>query len=296
MTGFIPEIINNEDANYERVFGTRMGAAVNWRPFLPYFESQKSLPYCVTFSRLNCAEAKAKREAVDVNFSDRALAVESGTSKEGNSLTTVSERFRNFGNVLENDCPYVDNWDESVKLPNLTGKQRYYGGSHSWVTGIDAMRSALAYSPLQIGFAVGAEYGLGGVVPPPTEIKYYHAVTLYTISDKGFEIYDSIYADYKTLSLNYPIPWAKSFRDLPTNWKILNTMYTLQRDPLATSEVYAVKFGIVKRHVSNRQTLLLGAMEPDRLWNFAPGQEIPLGNEGFSALPEGAELILTPKD
>src|SRR3990167_1006299 len=129
LPGFIPERINKEDAIYDAIFGTRFGALpVNWRPFLPFFENQKSLPYCVTFSRLNCAEAKAKKEGLVINFSDRALAVESGTSKEGNSLTIVSEKFRITGVPIEEDCPYVDNWNESVQLPSLVGKQRYNGG------------------------------------------------------------------------------------------------------------------------------------------------------------------------
>ena len=297
--GFIPERITDSDAIYDVVFGS-LGQAtpISWKQYLPKLENQVPLPYCVSFSRLNCAEAVAKKNGQDINFSDRALAVESGTTKEGASFTEVSEKFRVLGAVSEADCPFVDSWDESVKLPDLSGKRRYFGGSHSWVVGgVEAMRDALKYSPLQVGYGVGLEYNFGGVVPPPSgDIKFYHGTVCYEISDKGFEIYDSIYAEFKTLSLEYPIPWAKSFRDLPAGWKKTNSMYLLQRDPENVNEIFAVRSGVIKRHIANRQTLVLGAIEPDALCSFYPGSDIPLGCVSFKNLVEGAELILAPKD
>lgn len=308
--GFIPDKIQPSDAHYEQIFGAIKkftGVIKNWEPFLPTWEGQGAFPFCVTYSRLNCAETVAKEKGLNINFSDRYLAVISNTTKEGNSINDVSEVFRNKGVVSEEDCsftsPMLDYgmymWDKVFSLPlGLSGKQKYFGGSHSWVWGLEAMKDALQYSPLQFGIGIGDTY-LHDVVSPPSAISSWHAVECYYIDDKFFYIFDSLNQAFKKLTINYSVPYCKSFRDLPDNWKLLslkNSMYILQRDPAGDKEVFGVKPGSVKRHIANRQTLLLGAQDPDKLWDYAPGDAIPDGDASFASLPEAAEIILAPHD
>lgn len=71
------------------------------------------------------------------------------------------------------------------------------------------------------------------------------------------------------------------------------TMYTLYRDSLKTSEVYAVEGGI-KHHIATYQTLVAGK----RLgkWDFATVAEIPFADiTTFANLTEGDEKVLSPE-
>jgi hypothetical protein len=184
-------------------------------------------------SRLDCAEAKAKKEGLDINFSDWRLAVESGTTKNGNSLQGVSEHFRTKGVDLESDTPFPTklindgwpSWDKIQVLPQAGN--RLFGGSHSWVLGKDAMRDALNYSPLQIAISDN-EYNweADGVVQTPVSKTFSHAITLYWIDEEGkYYIHDTIGRQFKVLNKDYPIVACKSFRDLPDNWKTMSNNF-----------------------------------------------------------------------
>jgi len=72
-----------------------------------------------------------------------------------------------------------------------------------------------------------------------------------------------------------------------------NFMYTLYKDPLKTSEIYAV-IGITKRHIGNWYTLSQGnGVE----WSFGVVADIPFADlTTFASLTEGAEIIFTPHD
>jgi len=81
--GLIPRDPLPGQAVYNRIFAGAggAGASKDWRGILPPRERQYSIPFCVSFSRTNCAEAKAKEAGIDVNLSDRELGVISGTTK-----------------------------------------------------------------------------------------------------------------------------------------------------------------------------------------------------------------------
>jgi len=230
---YIPDEIKKEHAIYERVFGagdSKLKKSFNWLKLLPIRERQWWIPFCVIFSRLDCAEAKGNKEGVKRNFSDRRLGVESGTTKVGNSMDAVSEWFRKKGVDLETDTPFTKEmfsegwnmWDEIFDLPEA-GK-RYFGGSHSWVWTKQGMIDALEHSPLSI--AVGEcenNWERDGEVQNPTRIDFYHCVTLYYIDELGrYHVRDSLGKEFKILNKDYPIKWCKSFRDLPENWKDKN--------------------------------------------------------------------------
>lgn len=226
--GLILEKPKKEDAVYETVFGAGTEEPINWKEYLPEREEQYWVPFCVSFSRLNCAEAKAKKEGVNItNLSDRHLGVISGTSKKGNSLNKVSESFRKEGVVLEKECPFTyemlssgwTKWDEIFDLSDVDrGARRYKGGNHSWVYSLSAIKNALAFSPVQLGVGVGETWNRD-IVTPPQHISAYHAITCYYIDNEYYYIQDSIGREFKKLRIDYPIAMAKSFRDLPENWK-----------------------------------------------------------------------------
>lgn len=70
-------------------------------------------------------------------------------------------------------------------------------------------------------------------------------------------------------------------------------MYNLVKNPLKTSEIYAV-IGTTKRHIGNYYTLSQGnGVE----WSFASTNDIPFADvTAFAALTEGAEIVFTPHD
>lgn len=225
------------DAVYEQIFGAEVVVPINWFEWLPMKEFQ-NVPFCVTYSRLNCAETIAKKNNVladngeEFNLSDRNLGVISGTTKQGNSLDNVSDWFRNKGTPLEKHCPFTTtDWAKIFDLSDVpAGARRYKGGNYSWITNLSvaSLKSALAFAPIQIGIAPGETY-YDEIVTPPKNIYSYHAVELYDIDDKYFYIFDSIQNPIKKLTLNYPIQCAMSFRDLPDNWRDIQFMAKLER-------------------------------------------------------------------
>ncbi len=232
-------VINNpteDNAFYNLIFGGETGLVpFNWKQYLQPRELQYWLPICVSASRTKCAEAKAKKDGIDINFSQLELAGGSGTTKYGNGLQEVSEYFRTVGIGLESDLPLTqdlirDGWPDYDKLMALyktlpASLHRYLGGNHSWVYGKDAMKQALAFSPLQPAVPVGENWDKEEVVQPPKKIVAYHAVVNYFIDEADrYLIQDSIGKEFKILSADYPIIGTKSFRDLTADWKDKNAV------------------------------------------------------------------------
>ena len=205
----------------------------NWKQYLCPRERQYNWPFCVTFSCLNCQEAVANKEGIQLNLSDRYLGVISKTSKQGNDLHNVAETFRTVGVVKENDCPWRDDWLSDIKHwdnafdlwdidPNA---RRYYGGDHSFIYDKNLVSRALHYSPIQLAVAVGANWETENPIKNPDKILAHHAITAYWIDDTGYYFQDSCGKEFKTLSPDYRIEGAKSFRLLPNNWREI--MYRL---------------------------------------------------------------------
>ena len=69
--------------------------------------------------------------------------------------------------------------------------------------------------------------------------------------------------------------------------------YTLYKNPLKTSEIYAV-IGTTKRHIANYFTLSQGKGVE---WDYSTTNDIPFADvTAFAALTEGAEIVFTPHD
>ena len=241
--GLILEGIKPGQAIYDAVFAGELsqpiGTAPSWEQYLPTFEAQNWLPFCIAFSLNNILETLARANGQDLNFSDRELAVNSNTSKVGNYLSVVAERARVIGMVKEEDCPFTpemlnnpdfnNTWPQVFSLPFLSDKMRFKLDSYSWVLGgAEAIRSALNFGPLTIAIPIGGQdYYRSGVVPAPAQIFAWHAVELYWLDDNNqYHIYDSFLPAKKTLSSNYPVPSVMSYRALPENWKENNMSIT----------------------------------------------------------------------
>lgn len=82
--------------------------------------------------------------------------------------------------------------------------------------------------------------------------------------------------------------------DLPNPPDKIN-MYKLVREPMDPSEVWAINNG-AKRHIANWQTLELGKMSKDKLWDFSDVSGIPLATDQEWSLPADPEIHLDPTD
>lgn len=222
---------NPQDAVYEQVFAGEVQEPINWEIYLPETERQGNTAFCVSFSRLNVAETMAKRDGLDFNLSDRHLGVLSGTTKSGNNLNAVSEAFRTLGIVREEYFSWKPeqledpsgHWTEIFDTSSIPSEaRRFFGGNHSWVKNDKAiMKSALAFSPLQLALGVDENWGYLGIIPPCKNPQAYHCVMLFKIDEAGnYHIFDSVLQQTKVLDKNYPILQIKSFRDLPSDWKL----------------------------------------------------------------------------
>lgn len=183
----------------------------NWSKYLPVIEYQNNHSFdrmaCVTYSLLNCLEIQYLRQTgKEINFSDRALAKMSGTTKTGNRLDTVFDTARNSGLVLEKDWPDTNGgWAEYYKpitsavlstAPVFLEEWELY---REWVSPyrLDLIKEALKETPLQ----VTVKYASGKGLLNPTGEKD-HAVCLYG-TNGGYEIFDHYVQTEKKYSFDY---------------------------------------------------------------------------------------------
>lgn len=143
----------------------------DWRPFMVkgewqfYQPMQYSPPVrvnafdtmaCTDYSNNNCAEIALKQNTgLEFNFSDRALSVLSGTTKQGNYLSKVADVGRNVGRILESD--YSDdgavNWEDYNKplSADLLKRAYRFNEAYQWVaTDKASMQYHLKQAPIQI--------------------------------------------------------------------------------------------------------------------------------------------------
>lgn len=98
----------------------------DWTDYLPEGERQWSREdsmSCVTFAMLNCIEAQEKfLTGKTVNYSDRWIAMISGTMRNGNWLQSVADAIAEFGLVREETWPTPSSytWSEYMARPNAT--------------------------------------------------------------------------------------------------------------------------------------------------------------------------------
>jgi len=222
----------------------------DWTEFLPNLETQRSPSFdtmsCVSFSALNCVETYMKAMSMsidarkwlkdngyisqhedtlgDYNCCDRWLAVDSGTTKEGNSMSKVAEAMRK-GLVAEQDFPWdkkeIRKWGDYMSVSPLKRKELEKKASEfnerfkiSWqwvIPELSHLKKALKYGPVQvIGYAWPKP--VNGIYPM-SHNKPNHAFMIYKVDeDMGhYEIYDHYEKDKKKLALDYKFVAAMQF-------------------------------------------------------------------------------------
>lgn len=235
-----------------------------WDKLLPDEETQYrnliDIFACVTFSALNSVEMifehkwsnnlfSANQRAFlqengyisektgRINFSDRAIAKLSGTTKIGNSLGAVGDAIRNCGLVPESDWPWPaemsdkmnkdEKWNlyyrevpEEVKAKGLKFKE-IFDIKYQWVVlqGLtksieEVLKEYLKYGPLQIASAVCSPWH-STEKDPPIEgcgCTTQHATTIYGFNDgKSWKDFDHYKSYRKLLAWDYCIPYATQY-------------------------------------------------------------------------------------
>jgi len=180
----------------------------DWTPYLPQFEAQNLNgiePYaCVSFTILNAIEILIfKKYGIRENFSDRFLAIVSGTKEGGNSPQVVCEFLRKLGVCNETDLPFSPDINTFDKFYSLIAPKLYelareifakYDFKHEIVPSTDeAILKALKCSPL--GLSVSAWWERGSKYYKPDGMTDNHFTTLIKAKSNDYKrVFDS-YAD-----------------------------------------------------------------------------------------------------
>jgi hypothetical protein len=184
----------------------------DWRPYLPTKERQsyrKGNKYvdtmgCVSFSAINCLEILYKyKYKKELNFSDRALAKLSNTTKWGNYLYKVADEAQN-GLVSEKTWPYPYDgaeytWEDYYdEIPSDVLKDREYNKAsmeinHEWVEKKD-FKEALRYGPIQVTCYAWYK-GSDGLYHRLNGAKENHALTLIHEKEGEYRVMFDTYPD-----------------------------------------------------------------------------------------------------
>ena len=234
----------------------------DWRTFLPtkewqigvYFDTQA----CVSFSAINVIETilnykkamgmlpaemieefKAAGyfdENGNFNFSDRALAKLSGTTRSGNSGNKVADTIKNFGLIPEKLWPYpreqrtpVFDWDNFYcDIPQEiidVGKKvflKWVKVNWEWViqgqsdpaTIAKLVEMHIVESPIQIFTAVCSGWNEGDATPvPKCGAPLAHATMISNRNDQSgiYNDFDTYNPFEKQLAADYAIPWGLKY-------------------------------------------------------------------------------------
>lgn len=137
----------------------------DWTEYLPPGEWQRSdfadTMACVSFSAINSIEVQEKfLTGRQPNYSDRFIAVMSGTTRIGNYLWKVTDTIRKNGLVLEEEYPAppeYKSWEEYHQMPpmDVINKAKLWLNSwdisYEWISITrESLLHHLEHAPLQI--------------------------------------------------------------------------------------------------------------------------------------------------
>lgn len=214
---------------------------------------------CVSFSALNCIEILFKvKYGIEVNYSDRALAKMSETTRRGNYLDKVAETIRLQGVVpdelwaFDRSSKGLMDWDLYYReIPQIVLDTRFnflkdYEIKWEWV--YNDPREALKYGPLQVTICYqGSHQAVNGIIPK-TNSPANHAVTLVGYKENEYwVIFDHYEMVVKKLAWDYTI----SDKLLFTLNKKVNTtpMISIPNNSLVQEVEQSGQFGF---HLDNK--------------------------------------------
>ena len=211
----------------------------NWTQWLPKDELQKKgiteTMSCVSFAAMNCLEIQLNwaidngtitAEAMNflykngyiedgkVNFSDRYIAILSGTTNKGNTLNRVANTIRGKGVIPESMLPFEGKTFDEYHGAEITeemlklGKEfmNHFNIQHEWISDI---KKHLRQTPLWIAAATCPGWATKNPVPACSK-KVNHSTTIFNIADEQYiEDYDHYKPFKKKLDIEYKIPWRK---------------------------------------------------------------------------------------
>lgn len=178
-----------------------------WLKYLPIKEYQAKFTEtnsCMSFAWLNVMEIMNLRLfGKEVNYSDRYLAIASGTGPNGNTPTKVCETQRSIsGAIPEEMLPFSEDIDSQQKYlsPNPLDKKYYdegrkwlekYEARHYWVP-TDAMSLMLALKKSPLVVSVVAWQENNGIYIRPPGYNDNHATVLFGyVENEYWLIWDS---------------------------------------------------------------------------------------------------------
>jgi len=221
----------------------------NWFNSLPSDERQSGVYFdsmgCVSYSAINVIETQINwmvqtnqipaatlktmqdlgyfKDGV-VNFSDRAIAKLSGTTRVGNYLVAVWDAIRKNGLIPESEWTFnptqrtpAFDWDDYyAPIPQALldkGKKflDLFDVSYEWLLAGGQvtpkfMKEWLKGGPIQIASATCPGWSTGNV--PACSLATNHATMIYGVDDSGYKLFDHYEPFNKTLALDYKIPYA----------------------------------------------------------------------------------------
>lgn len=119
---------------------TELNPSGNWQPYLPPGEWQRvgnlDLMTCVTFSLLNAIETQEKfLTGIQINYSDRWIAMMSDTTPDGNWVYKVADTIRKYGLVKEESwpCPPNPTWNTYYAKPTAAQMKKLTAEGQEWL-------------------------------------------------------------------------------------------------------------------------------------------------------------------
>lgn len=196
-----------------------------WVNFLPKEELQAAETEsmaCVSFGTLNACEVLLKAKGIKDNFSDRWLAWNSGTTKQGNSPQTVAETLRKAGVPKEEGWEIttsIKTWEDFYENPPPKlfelAREHFlnpYVFGHEWVpTDHSSLKEGLKYSPIGVAVFAWIQNGDYYVRPEGAEPNHWCLLIGYKENDHWL-VFDSYDSTLKKLSWTYVFGMAKRYQ------------------------------------------------------------------------------------
>lgn len=142
-------IIEESDKDFVFGSGALTGKVIrpdgDWSAYIPLNEDQRKSDIesssCATFGTINCIEILMEEMGLgkDFDYSERFIALLSGTTKQGNSPTKVAETIRKYGLIPQAMMPFDDSiktWEDFMSWKGAD-KEKCLAAGKQWLKRYD---------------------------------------------------------------------------------------------------------------------------------------------------------------